>query len=155
MRRHLEEIQAIHATTEFIDFECHFTKKGCKEHHYSTNPMMCCCSGCRYSVGYFTHRRYLNNGKWWGDESGRGGLVLASPKTVNTYNRLFDVQRGFWRPGKGCILPRELRSTTCVFYNCLRAEKQAKKAKMLNELENASDTLQNLISDIVMKWEEK
>jgi len=30
----------------------------------------------------------------------------------------FEPKIGFWRPGKGCILPRENRSITCLTHSC-------------------------------------
>lgn len=60
---------------------------------------MCCCGGCAGSVGHADtfpkDTRYLEE--------------MAS---------YFNAETGYWRKGKGCILPRKYRSVTCLLYNC-------------------------------------
>lgn len=56
-----------------------------------------CCGGCANAIGY---------------------LVTIPSGTAKQYANRFDKRLGFWRPGKGCILPRELRSITCLAFSC-------------------------------------
>jgi len=58
-----------------------------------------CCLSCRSAVGHFNN---VN-----GDT-----LTLLAEK--------FDAKSGFWRKGRGCLLPRKLRSTTCLTHYCRR-----------------------------------
>ena len=91
--------------TEKINFDCKFNEKGgCKNH---SKYITCCCSGCSGSVGHFTYRNFDSH--------------TPKEKIENIllfYAKNFDEQDGFWREGKGCILPREKRSQICLTYNC-------------------------------------
>lgn len=100
--------------TSLIDFECGFDENGiCKIRqrpgrkgkkpskadlrHLSKN----CCSGCSYEVGYL--RSLPNN-------------IIELQQIAELFNK----RDGFWRPGKGCTLPRKYRSNTCLFHMCRR-----------------------------------
>jgi len=92
--------------TGLVDFECDFENGVCKVYRRermgrtTTNrPIMCCCGGCRSTIGH--HKRLPN--------------YMRKLKAI-AY--LFDEKTGFWRKDKGCILPREDRSITCLFYRC-------------------------------------
>ena len=84
--------------SSFLTFACDFDKKGkCAGGRQSE---MCCCQSCGGTIGYL--------GSYWPN----------STKTLAKYARRFDKITGFWRKGKGCILPRELRSLTCSWHVC-------------------------------------
>lgn len=71
--------------------------------HRDISPMNCC-QGCNNTRGYLP----------------RG---LAKEDWENTYKPYWDEETGFWREGEGCVLPREIRSDTCVFYYCQYRDK--------------------------------
>lgn len=88
--------------TKYVDYNCRFKDGACFAYHddHKSNenkPSMCCCGGCYSTVG-------------WLDTINTSDL----PKIA----RHFSYRTGFWRKGKGCILPRKYRSVTCVTYNC-------------------------------------
>ena len=101
--------------TEKIIFPCDFDERGaCREHRHSEfNEVKCCCGGCSLSFGYF---RVLPNNSY------------IAPRLL----RKFDEKKGFWRKGKGCILPRHLRSHTCLGHVCgsvIQALRKTKEGK--------------------------
>jgi hypothetical protein len=83
----------------YIDFDCHIKKDGtgCKEFNVKVGTTKCCCNSCRSSVGYF---RYMLD------------------QNFKYYARIFNQKTGFWREKKGCILPRRMRSITCLTHHC-------------------------------------
>lgn len=113
--------------TEMVNFKCEFDERGicinrrpyADQLYYKKHPrqlQMCCCSGCYYELGY---QRTLQK-----DE-----------RIINRLARHFDdgrEKKGYWRPKRGCILPRELRTTTCLSHYCRAASSEGK----LSEAEN-------------------
>ena len=105
------------ALTKYIDYGCEFTALGCKRHRFKSKKekeernakwkeqykgkpypgLMCCCGGCRYSVGY----RHTFD-------------VYSIAKVARYYND----KTGFWREDRGCVLPRKYRSYTCLNHSC-------------------------------------
>ena len=85
--------------TEGVDFNC----GECPKRSMDTR---CCCSGCAYNIGYLAM-----------DKIPKGRVAY--------YLKHFDGKLGFWREGKGCILPRKYRSYTCVGYACRMEKEQA------------------------------
>lgn len=87
--------------TSFVDYGCNFKGGKCKNNGNGgiRSSGMGCCNGCANSVGYLrtipTNWEYL--------------IKMA---------RLFNKKTGFWRKGKGCVLPNELRSPICLSYMC-------------------------------------
>lgn len=57
----------------------------------------CCCYNCAHCKGYLDQ---VPNGY------------------KKAYTRSFDTDLGFWRPQIGCILPKTLRSITCLTFVC-------------------------------------
>jgi len=99
------------ALTSYIKFNCNFNEAGlCKQrtnsdwHKSNPKATMCCCQGCRACVGYIYH-------------------LPADPGVIKVYADNYDMETGFWRADKGCILPRSHRSSTCLTYNCDYNEK--------------------------------
>ena len=57
-----------------------------------------CCRSCVENLGHFGY-----------------DVLIYKPKK---YLKYWSSITGFWRTGKGCILPREMRSQTCLKYHC-------------------------------------
>jgi hypothetical protein len=89
----MDNIKMFKSLTSLIDYKCNFDKYGhCKKH----NNSKCCCAGCKESIGF---------------------LKVIWYKDLPIYAEKFDDNNGFWTP-KGCSLPRELRSPTCLCHSC-------------------------------------
>jgi hypothetical protein len=73
---------------------------------------MCCCKCCYESLGYLNSNRFLFS------------------EDIPTYEKLFKRKIGFWRRGKGCVLPRKLRSKTCQGFVCGKASKKKQNDPM-------------------------
>jgi len=79
-----------------IDFDCQITEDGsCKR--YENALSKCCCFDCLSSGGYF---------------------YTMADEEIPYYAKKFSVKTGFWRKGKGCILPHKRRSVVCLCHNC-------------------------------------
>lgn len=103
-------ITTIKAVTATIDFKCEFSNGKCKEYEwlstrspsgYKDHPKedrdrMCCCCNCHHEIGY---------------------LKYIVDTDLATYAKHFTHTQGFWSEN-GCKLPRQLRSSICVFFNC-------------------------------------
>jgi len=103
------------AMTRNIDYGCRFGKQikngvqdkqaTCsKQREYNTTDEMCCCSSCNTKLGYL---KFIQN----------------DPKVIKRIAGLFQPKTGFWRKGKGCILPRKYRSAVCLGYRCESAKR--------------------------------
>ena len=90
------DIQNLKKLTSLIDYDCQFDKKGVCKHNKGSNYIMCCCSGCKGSIGY---------------------LLVIPYEDIKIYAAKFDEETGFWRKD-GCSLPRELRSGVCLGHHC-------------------------------------
>ena len=111
-----------------LNFNCDFDSTGkCKEaripksdrvfaeqDHIKGTKLLadvcCCCHKCLKYIGY--------------------GVVIPEDK-INAVYRLFSIRTGFYRKGKGCRLPHEYRSDTCLRYNCTRDHKFTEKVEDL------------------------
>ena len=91
--------------TEHVDFGCRFTKRGkCKNIHNEGGPARAstatgCCSAwcCAHNNGYL--RR----------------IPKSAEKRILS---LWCPDYGFYREGKGCVLPRKWRDEFCLLYEC-------------------------------------
>jgi hypothetical protein len=101
--------------TKYVHYGCDFTELGCKAYRIKSKKEleklreegkkrgrpywreMCCCGGCRGAFGYLHH---------------------FPIEGLTTIARCFHYKTGFWREGKGCVLPRKYRSYTCLNYAC-------------------------------------
>ena len=110
--------------TKYINYGCKFDKYG-SCYRRSTplkRPAMNCCGGCFNNIGYL---RIFPSGNYWmprGEDRLKHLKVYAkhfSDKKVMAGN--LDRRLGFWRPGKGCVLPRAYRSSTCLNYACQKS----------------------------------
>lgn len=94
--------------TKKINFDCDFKNGKCKKYrNYNNKKIMCCCSGCVWNFGYLKTRFIRGE-----DE------IKNIEKEMLYYATKFSRVNGFWRRNKGCILPREKRSPTCLTHNC-------------------------------------
>lgn len=94
-------------TKHFI-YPCNFDKYGrCSVHR---GPM-CCCANCGINVGYLDKIRPVGN-------------VKQVSEIIKKYARLYNRETGFWRKSKGCALPRNMRSATCVGFICSERRKK-------------------------------
>lgn len=90
--------------TENIDYDCGFDGQNCRGRSRGGNG--CCTSSrCAGMLGYWR----------------REGDTLDED-TVRKLAGLYNEKTGFLRDGRGCILPRELRSPTCLFIYCSEAK---------------------------------
>lgn len=122
--------------TSLIDFECNFDEAGiCKVYQpRKTGPKggkrskallhdlsKCCCRGCWRRVGYL---KALPN----------------HTSELSDIAELFNEETGFWRSGKGCVLPREYRSNTCLFHMCRRKPSKSRPGDPLELLRDMMRT---------------
>jgi hypothetical protein len=93
--RLLNSFRSLKSFIQYINFDCQINESGgCKE---TPNAKKCCCHDCFYSAGY---------------------LNTITDKDLKFYARHFIKHHGFWRKGKGCVLPHEYRSITCLTHHC-------------------------------------
>ncbi|KKL87302.1 hypothetical protein LCGC14_1936020 [marine sediment metagenome] len=87
--------------TILIDYGCNFKKGKCKNNGNNgvRQSGMGCCSGCDRHVGYLRS-------------------IPVDWEHLIKMARLFNKRTGFWRKGRGCALPHELRSSICLGYIC-------------------------------------
>ena len=91
----LNEFRRLKQFIPYINFDCQIKKSGgCKS---SPTTIKCCCYSCIDNVGFLR-------------------MIIDSDLTY--YSRRFSVKTGFWRKGKGCVLPHKMRSTTCLTHHC-------------------------------------
>ncbi len=128
LKYQLKKYKELKAATAQITFTCFDEGKKCYKRVAEDSNARCCCGGCRSSLGFF-------------DDD------IIFEKDFETYNKLFINEfegkkaSGFWRKGTGCALPRELRSKTCVSYNC---ESNGVR-DMIGAIESRISTLQQKI----------
>ena len=98
---HFTKLQELKGLFYHINFDCKIGEnnqecKYYKDGGYTDTTMTCCCNDCLDRVGHLD--------------------LLTKPPEY--FSRKFSCKTGFWRKGKGCILPREHRSITCLTYHC-------------------------------------
>jgi hypothetical protein len=101
--------------TEGIDYDCDFRNGVCRGLAMGSNG---CCSGCAGAFGY------------WRKE----GNTLDED-TVNKLAEFYDMKTGFMREGTGCIIPRELRSPTCLYIFCSDANMSGHDRELLYRIQ--------------------
>lgn len=89
-------ILALKRMSKYLPFPCKFDENGYCQSSQIDNSM-CCCKDCANTMGY---------------------LSFVPEQDLWTYAKLYNDKTGYWRKGKGCSLPRELRSKTCLTYYC-------------------------------------
>jgi len=91
----LSDFRSLKGLIQYIDFNCQINETGgCKN-----NPdiLRYCCNDCLSNAGYF--KIMLN-------------------RDIGFYSKIFSAKTGFWRKGKGCVIPHRMRSTTCLTHHC-------------------------------------
>ena len=111
----LETYKKLAKRTETIDYDCDFHNGTCKGMLLGGGG---CCHHCAPGFGY------------WRKES--GALDEASIRAMAEY---FDPHTGFMRAGVGCILPRELRSPTCLYVFCSEDEMSGEDREVLYRIQ--------------------
>lgn len=117
----LENYERVKETINSIKFSCF--EKGGKCHTISPEAR-CCCANCFYEGGHFESCDFIFE------------------KDIPKLNDLFQPRGGFWVKGKGCTLPRNLRSLTCITYHC---EMDRRIGTTINALRNQANSLANLV----------
>lgn len=92
--------------SSLFDFPCNLKDSKCAA---SKPGRRCCCMNCGGCIGHFEDHWPCDTNK------------------LAYYAGKFTRANGFWRPGKGCILPRHRRSLTCAFYICSNIQKEFDK----------------------------
>lgn len=93
-------LEGLRMSTAAIDFGCQFDDQGkCNgsEVPWIDYDPACCCKDCAFKVGY---------------------LDIVFEDDITKYAKKFSLKTGFWRKASGCILPRKMRSRTCLLYSC-------------------------------------
>jgi hypothetical protein len=113
-----EEYEKRASLTEFISFDCQFNKNGVCKSRISVlgeDSKKGCCGGCASRAGFHS---------------------VINPKWLPTLEREFDKVNGFWRKGKGCILPRKMRSLICLTTVCSDARETARMVMKIHWLDD-------------------
>jgi hypothetical protein len=133
--------------TKYVDYDCQFDEAGiCKGKRRYINARFpqqgrtlltrCCCIGCGRGGGY------LRN-------------IPNDFETIKTMARLFDNgrwKRGFWRAGKGCILPRKYRSVTCLDMHC-NPNLSKSELRLLDAIRHGPEWIRaNVDNSIKLNW---
>jgi hypothetical protein len=101
--------------TERIDYDCDFRDGICRSLASGGHG---CCMKCAGGFGY------------WAKE---GGAV--DDDTARRMAEYFEEKTGFLREGTGCILPRELRSPTCLYIHCSDAKMSGDERVLLYKIQ--------------------
>lgn len=101
--------------TESVDYDCDFHDGIC---HGLALGATGCCMHCASAFGY------------WQKE---GGTI--DQDTLSRIAGFFDEHKGFLRDGVGCIIPRELRSPTCLYIFCSDAMMSGSDRELLYRIQ--------------------
>jgi hypothetical protein len=112
-----EDMIGLKKLSASLDFGCRFDKNGkCNSNpEWVDNHPACCCRDCFRSAGY---------------------LDTVLEEDIVKYSRKFSIKTGFWRKGKGCILPRKMRSAVCVAFSCKHIEGKSTYQNLLDVFEH-------------------
>ncbi len=97
--------QELAELTANVDFGCDFKEGKCRNNGqgYLHRDGGGCCGGCASTIGYLDD-------------------IPCCWQTLIKMARLYNKRQGFWRKGKGCVLPHRVRSSTCLGYVCHRPD---------------------------------
>ena len=106
---------------------------------YCSKGLCCCCRGCRSSVGYFNSN--LVKTEW-----GKKQINELKRKYGWRYQSLVLESEGKYRGGffeinKGCQLPREKRSWTCLHMICSSMNLNRKQHSVIWKMVDEMDKL--------------
>lgn len=129
------DLERFKALLALVDYGCDFRNGKCidsrrkKIHRRWADPEkpgMCCCRGCASNSAYMDYHPRL-------------------PEAITFLTETYDSETGFWRKGKGCIIPHKWRSQTCLGHYCV----SAKNSEHLVPLQYIHSTLRRLAGE---KW---
>ena len=103
-----ENLDNYKTITAYFEYPCDFDKYG---RCLKRRSPMCCCSNCGIYIGYLDKIRPVGN-------------IKQVSEMIKKYARLYNKETGFWRKSKGCALPRNMRSTTCLGFICFSIERR-------------------------------
>ena len=123
------EREAVAEKTANINFGCDFEGNTCRAMREKRRG--CCCQSCSSKHGF---------------------LEKIKPSALKEILPLFDRVWGFWRPGKGCILPRKWLSPPCLFFACLPFMKKKDQHNLVQICENAGnpESIRNALAVTLM-----
>lgn len=101
--------------TAHVDYDCDFRDGTCRSQRTEDRS---CCSKCASTFGY------------WRKE----GEALDED-TMKALAGIYDDKTGFLRDGEGCILPRGLRSPTCLYIFCSDAKMSGHDRELLYKIQ--------------------
>ncbi len=102
--------------TETIDYDCDFRNGVCRSRE--SDDKVCCCE-CASTFGH------------WLKEEGH-----LDEDTLNKVAEYYEPINGFCREDGGCVLPRELRSPTCLYIYCSDAKMSGEELDLLYRIRN-------------------
>ena len=111
----VDSYRSLAKQTELIDYDCDFRDGQCRPQRTEDRS---CCSRCANTFGYW-HKE--------GD--------TLDDDTVRKLAEFYDERSGFIRDGCGCILPRELRSPTCLYIFCSDAKMSGHDRELLYRIQ--------------------
>jgi hypothetical protein len=101
--------------TEKIDYDCDFHDGFCRGKAMGNSG---CCHRCAGAFGY-----------WYKE----GNMI--DEDTAEKMAEFYDETTGFLRDGVGCLLPRELRSPTCLYIYCSDEKMSGEEKALLLRLQ--------------------
>ncbi len=110
----LDAYRKLARQTEEVDYDCDFNNGVCQARAMGGYG---CCWQCAGSFGY-----------WRREER------ALDEETVKLMAELFDEGTGFLKEGEGCVLPREMRSPTCLYIYCSDEKMSGKDKELLFRL---------------------
>ena len=116
----LETYRELAKQTECLDYDCAFGGDFCR---YAEIGERGCCAECGATFGH------------WRKEA--GALDAA---TLKVMAEQYDPEDGFWRTGIGCLLPRALRSPTCLYTICSDQKLSNEDKELLNRIRCGPET---------------
>ena len=132
-------LTAMRNMSHVIDYECEFDhtnlcrvyrryrddKYHGKAFAKSDKGPMCCCNKCAESRGY---------------------LRVMTLRQLPVYAEHWNDVTGFWLKDKGCMLPRDLRSGTCLGYAC--GVRDSHKSTYMRRYRDGLDDLERLLVNL-------
>ena len=116
----LNTYRSLAKQTEHIDYDCSSGDYFCRYEEIGDRG---CCAECASTFGH------------WRKES--GALDELSAKTMAEH---YDPEDGFWRADVGCLLPRALRSPTCLYTICSDLKMSVEDKDLLSRIRNGLTT---------------
>ena len=138
------ELKEYKLITKHFNFPCNFDKYG---RCIKSVDSMCCCRYCATVIGYIHNIRPNNS-------------VENKLDAIKKYADLYNITTGFWNKDKGCVLPHDMRSTTCIGFVChhahdefktLNGKKITQFLKLLKEYNHLSEREKNTLSQLYLK----